>query len=233
MKLSVVIPAHNEEGQISSIVNKIYVELKNKHISHEILVINDNSSDNTKQILQQLSKKISSLKFITKSAPNGFGLAVKKGLENFKGEYVVIMMADESDSVKDLIAYYKELENGNDCVFGSRFIKGSKIVNYPKFKLLFNRLTNYFIKTMFHLKTNDITNAFKGYHKNVIKTIQPFISDGFELTAEIPLKAIINGFSYKIIPISWKNRKKGVSKLRILKEGKNYIRIILKLKFNS
>lgn len=226
-KLSVVIPAYNEEGHIESTVTHIYDCLKKEKIPHEILVINDNSSDSTPKILKSLSKKLETLRFITKGAPNGFGRTVSVGLNNFKGDAVVIMMADESDSVDDLVVYYNKLKEGFDCVFGSRFVKGGKVYDYPKFKLFVNRIANWIIKLLFRIKTNDITNAFKGYRREVIAGVKPLISYHFNLTVEIPLKAVIRGFNYIVVPISWRNRQKGKSKLKINEMGSRYLFIVL------
>ena len=103
MKLSVVIPAFNEAESLPETLPALFDELKSEKIYHEILVINDNSNDNTLAVLEKLSKSISTLRFLTNETPNGFGYAVRKGLENFSGDCVAIMMADLSDSPKDLI----------------------------------------------------------------------------------------------------------------------------------
>ncbi|MBU0667083.1 MAG: glycosyltransferase family 2 protein [Nanoarchaeota archaeon] len=226
-RLTVLIPAYNEEGQIENTINHVYKGLLKESIPHEILVVNDNSSDKTPLILKRLTKKIPTLRYITKGSPNGFGFAVRKGLEHFKGDYVVVMMADESDSVDDLVKYYRKLEEGFDCVFGSRFMRKSQITDYPKFKLVLNRMTNMFIKILFQFKLNDTTNAFKGYTREVIEGVKPILSLHFNLTVELPLKAIIRGFSYTVVPISWQNRKKGVSKLKLKEMGSRYLFIIL------
>lgn len=227
MKLSLVIPAHNEEASIEKAVLDFNRELKINKIDHEILVINDNSTDNTEKILKRLKIEVQELDYINNIPPNGYGFAVRKGLENFKGDCVAIVMADMSDSPTDLVNYYRKMQEGYDCVFGSRFIKGSKIIDYPVHKLVLNRLGNMFTMVSFAIKYNDITNAFKLYKKEVINGVKPFLSHHFNLTVEIPLKAIIRGYSYCIVPISWTNRKKGFSKFKIKELGSRYLFIIL------
>lgn len=224
---SILIPAHNEEGCIVETVESITQLLEKEGIDYEIIIVNDNSSDRTEELLQKLSSQTSKVRYINNYFPNGFGFAVRCGLENFQGDAVAIVMADSSDSPENIVDYYYLLQEGYDCVFGSRFIKGSKVVDYPTHKLLINRLANLFIQIIFGLKLNDTTNAFKGYHREVIQGIYPLLSPHFNLTVEIPLKAIVRGYSYKIIPITWQNRKAGVSKLKIKEMGSRYLFIVL------
>jgi dolichol-phosphate mannosyltransferase len=194
--LSLVIPAHNEEDCIVTTIQSIRQVLEAEKIAYEILIINDNSRDHTEELLQQLSSENSQVRYINNYFPNGFGFAVRCGLENFHGDAVAIVMADSSDSPQNIVDYYYHLQEGYDCIFGSRFIKGGKVIDYPSHKLLINRLANLFIKILFGLKLNDTTNAFKAYRREVIEGISPLLSHHFNLTVEIPLKAIIRGYSY-------------------------------------
>jgi dolichol-phosphate mannosyltransferase len=150
-------------------------------------------------------------------------------LRHASGDAVAVMMADSSDSPHDLVAYYNKLSEGYECVFGSRFIAGSKVVDYPKHKLILNRMANVFIMTLFGLRCNDITNAFKCYRREVIEGMEPLLAPHFNLTVEMPLKAIVRGYSYAVIPITWSNRKFGVSKLKIKEMGSRYLFIVLYL----
>jgi dolichol-phosphate mannosyltransferase len=225
--LSLVIPAHNEEDCIVPTIQSISQVLEAEKIPYEILIINDNSRDRTEELLQQLNTQNSRVRYINNYYPNGFGFAVRCGLENFQGDAVAIVMADNSDSPQNIVDYYYHLQEGYDCIFGSRFIKGGKVIDYPSHKLLINRLANLFIKILFGLKLNDTTNAFKAYRREVIEGISPLLSHHFNLTVEIPLKAIIRGYSYNIIPITWENRKAGVSKLKIKEMGSRYLFIVL------
>jgi dolichol-phosphate mannosyltransferase len=227
MKLSVVIPAHNEEGCLEGTVSHIVATLQRESIAHEILIINDNSTDGTLALCQQLSRTHSTVRYINNEPPNGFGFAVRRGLAEFTGDAVAIVMADASDDPNDLVAGYRMLFAGYDCVFGSRFIRGSKVVDYPTHKLLINRLANLFIKVIFRLRFNDTTNAFKLYRREVIQGVQPILSHHFNLTVELPLKAVVRGFSYVVIPIRWYNRTTGISKLKIKEMGSRYLFIVL------
>jgi dolichol-phosphate mannosyltransferase len=228
LKLSLVIPAYNEEGNIENTVNAFYQELKSAEIFHEILVVNDNSKDSTLSILQELKNRIPTLNFITNEGPNGFGHAIRKGLEHFQGDCVAIVMADLSDSPKDLVAFYNKMVTDQvDCVFGTRWSKGGKTYDYPKHKLLLNRVFNNVIRLLFRIRYDDCTNAFKLYKRDTIKGLQPFLSPHFNLTIELPLKAIVRGYTYTIVPNSWRNRTSGKSNLKIKEMGSRYLFILL------
>lgn len=229
MRLSIIIPANNEEGCIEKTVIQIVKELTASNIEHEIIVVNDNSIDDTETILLNLQRSCPEVIHINNDNEKGFGLAVRKGLDHYTGDAIVIIMGDGSDSPADIVKCYRKLEEGYDCVFGSRFIKGSKIYDYPLLKLILNRFANNFIKVLFGVKHNDITNAFKCYRREVIDGINPIISHHFNLTVELPLKSIIRGYTYATVPIAWYGRTKGVSKLKIKEMGSRYLFIVLYL----
>lgn len=227
MKLSIVIPAYNEEGSIGETVNTLYNTLSTHSVPHEIVVVNDNSKDNTESVLLEVKKTIPTLTYHTNLGPNGFGYAVRYGLERFSGDCVAIMMADLSDDPEDLIRYYRKLLEGYDCVFGSRFIRGGKTIDYPKIKRIINRIANLIVSLSVGIKYNDCTNAFKLYRRDTIAGLKPFLAPHFNLTLELPLKAIIRGYSYAVVPNSWSNRKHGESKLKIKEMGSRYFFILL------
>jgi len=227
MELSVIIPAHNEEESIERTILDIHRELAGANISHEIIVLNDNSTDSTPLVLKKLAKKKSNLKVINRKPPNGFGRAVREGLDSFSGDVVTIVMGDASDDPRDIVRYYRKIEEGYDCVFGSRFIKGSVVKGYPAHKLIVNRIANRFVSCLFFIRYNDTTNAFKAYRREVIESIKPIQAIHFNITVELPLKAIARGFSYAIIPINWYGRTSGISKLKIREMGRKYLFTVL------
>ena len=170
--LSVVMPARNEEGQIADTIESLAVALQDADIRYEILVVNDNSADRTEAIVRALGRRNSAVRCVNNDPPNGFGFAVRRGLAEFRGDVVAIVMADGSDMPADLVAFYRKLHEGYDCVFGSRFSRGGRVVDYPRPKLLLNRLGNWFIQLLFRISCNDISNAFKMYRRTVIAGIQ-------------------------------------------------------------
>jgi dolichol-phosphate mannosyltransferase len=227
VKLSVVIPAYNEEDSIEESVRVIRAELVREEIPFEIVVVNDHSGDRTEEILHALKAELSGVTYVNNTRPNGFGNAVIFGLESFSGDCVAVMMGDLSDSPADLVRFYRKMLEGYDCVFGSRFMKGGKTYDYPKLKLMINRMANAIVQVTLGLRYNDVTNAFKLYRKETILGLKPFLAHHFNLTLELPLKAIVRGYSYAVLPNSWTNRKMGVSKLKIREMGSRYFFILL------
>jgi dolichol-phosphate mannosyltransferase len=225
--LSVVIPARDEEGCIASTVQHLHLELELKKVPHEIIVVDDGSTDRTFPILQEMSATSPYLRPIQNPAPHGFGRAIIRGLDKMSGDAVVIMMADESDDCRDVVRYWDKLNEGFDCVFGSRFLPGGGVIDYPVIKLWINRLANLFIRGLFYHGLNDTTSAFKAYRREVIEGVRPILSPHFNITVELPLKAIVRGYSFSVIPITWRNRRSGEAKLKIREMGSRYLFIVM------
>jgi dolichol-phosphate mannosyltransferase len=227
MKLSVVIPAHNEAGSIGETVERTAAELGRARINYEILVIDDASGDGTADVVAAIAERNPSVRCVRSHLPPGFGHAVRAGLDLYTGDAVAIMMADLSDSPRDLVLYYRVLQHGYDCAFGTRFGHGGSTQNYPRVKLILNRIANAGIRVLFQHGYNDTTNAFKAYHRHVIDQLQPLLSNHFNLTVELPLKAVVRGYTYAVVPVSWTNRQHGTSKLRLQEMGSRYVFIVL------
>lgn len=225
--LSVVIPARDEEGCISSTVEHLHVELRIHGVPHEIVVVDDGSTDSTWQKLQELRQRVPTLNPVQNPGPHGFGRAIERGFDHMRGDAVVVMMADESDDCRDVVRYWQLLNEGWDAVFGSRFIRGGGVIDYPWLKLKVNRLANFFIRMMFGIRLNDTTNAFKAYRRSVIDGCRPLLSPHFNLTVELPLKTIVRDYSWTVIPITWRNRRSGQAKLKIKEMGSRYLFICL------
>ncbi|MEZ5398320.1 MAG: glycosyltransferase family 2 protein [Bryobacteraceae bacterium] len=227
--LSVVIPARNEEGSVQATLIDVASTLRREDISFEIIVVNDASTDSTADRVKELAADYPEIRLVHNRGRNGFGMAIRCGIENTNGAAIAIMMADCSDSPEDLVSCFRKLGEGYDCVFGSRFVRGGKVIDYPRHKLALNRMANLFIRLLFGIPFNDFTNAFKLYRREVIAGMQPLISPHFNLTVEMPLKAIVRGYTFATLPISWTNRKSGISKLKIKEMGSRYLFIVLYL----
>ena len=220
---SVIIPARDEEESLPSTLQDIFDTFTAEGIPHELVVVDDGSSDRTWAVLQELRKKFPTLRPVQNAGgSHGFGRAVEWGFDHSRGDAVVIMMADASDSPADAVRYWRLLNDGNDCAFGSRFLEGGEVVDYPLVKLFVNRIANFLVRVGFNIPLNDTTNAFKAYRRAVIDGCRPFLAPHFNLTVELPLKAIVRGYSFAIVPISWRNRKFGVAKLKIKEMGSRY-----------
>jgi dolichol-phosphate mannosyltransferase len=226
-KLTVLIPARDEAGCIASTVEHLHVELRIRDVPHEILVVDDGSQDATWQILEELKARTAVLRTVRNPGPHGFGRAVALGLDHMTGDAAVVMMADESDDCRDVVRYWRVLNEGWECVFGSRFVAGGGTIDYPRLKLALNRLVNLGIRVLFRVPLNDATNAFKAYRRTVIDGCRPLIAPHFNMTVELPLKAIVRGYSWTVIPITWRNRRTGVAKLKLREMGSRYAFIIL------
>ena len=225
-KLSVVIPARDEEGCIVATVEHLHLELRIQNVPHEIVVVDDGSTDSTWRLLEETARRIPELSPVQNLGPHGFGRAIQRGLAMFTGDAVVIMMADESDDCRDVVRYWNTLQQGWDCVFGSRFMKGGGVIDYPRVKLLLNRMANWFVRVLFRIRLNDTTNAFKAYRREVIQGCLPILAPHFNITVELPLKAIVRGYTWTVIPITWRNRRTGMAKLKIREMGSRYFFIV-------
>ena len=232
MKLSLVIPARNEAQQIGATIDGLCGHLDARGITDfEILVVDDGSTDDTATIVEGLEAADPRVRLLRNQRRHGFGRAVRFGLERYSGDAVIITMADASDDPADVEAYYLILRDRAECAFGSRWIRGARRSGYPGFKLGINRTANALIRLMFGLRYNDVTNAFKGYRRCVIDGCRPFVSPHFNLTIEIPLKAISRGYTYEVVPIAWRNRAAGTSSLLLKEQGSRYLYVLLSVWF--
>jgi len=225
--LSVVIPARNEAGCIAATVEHLHLELRLQQVPHEIVVVDDGSTDTTWMVLEEIHARIPECKPIQNPGEHGFGRAITFGFNHASGDAVVVMMADESDDCRDVVRYWQILDQGWDAVFGSRFVRGGGVIDYPRHKLLLNRVANLFLRVLFRVKLNDFTNAFKAYRRTVIEGCRPFLAPHFNLTVELPLKTIVRGYSWTVMPITWRNRRFGESKLKVKEMGSRYLFIAL------
>ena len=227
MKLSVVIPARGEEDSVGATLERTVDALEREAIDYELIVVDDHSTDRTAEVVERIGAGNPRVRCVRSRYEAGFGFAVRAGLDEYTGDAVAIMMADGSDHPEDLVRYHHELEEGWECVFGSRFVRGSRVSSYPRVKLVINRLANWFIRFIFRHHYNDTTNAFKAYRREVIDGIKPLLSNHFNLTVEMPLKAMVRGHSFRVVPVSWSGRSAGRSKLGMREMGSRYLFIVL------
>jgi glycosyltransferase involved in cell wall biosynthesis len=228
LKVSVIVPTFNEGPNVRKVLRDIVANLK--YIDKwEILVVDD-SSDLTHDILKELASVEPRIRVIHRDKERGFGSAIRVGLSNSRGEIIIVIMGDGSDDPAFISQFIEKMQEGYDIVIGSRFGVGSKITGYPVTKYLANRAFNIIAKTMFSLKTNDLSNAFKAYRRRVVETITTE-SDGFEISPELTLKAIKSGYKYCDIPVTWDNRKFGEAKFRVTASAIPYFKLVLRLLF--
>tara|TARA_Y100001958_G_C21031966_1_gene404626 strand:+ start:49 stop:777 length:729 start_codon:yes stop_codon:yes gene_type:complete len=223
--LTILIPVRDEEENVKIISNKIENEISNSN--YELLFVNDYSQDNTVNAIEEIQSKNNKIKYVN-NKKKGLGGAITLGIDYSKGKYLCIMMSDSSDTVEDLNRYYETITSDDlDAVFGSRFIKGGKTINYPIIKLILNRIGNLLAKLLMWSDLNDFTNGFKIYKKTSLTGLYPLISESFNIFFELPLKTISRGYKYKIIPISYYNRTVGEAKFKINELGSKYLFTLL------
>ena len=227
--LSVVIPARNEAGNIGPTLDELAARLDREALAYELIVVDDGSGDGTADEVRARQTGHHRIRLVTNEGPHGFGRAVRLGLDVFAGDAVAIVMADGSDDPDDLVRYYEILRDRAECAFGSRFLPGSRVQGYPRLKRLLNRAANLFIRLLFRTGYNDTTNAFKAYRASVIEGCRPLISPHYNLTVELPLKAIVRGYRYEVVPIAWRERIQGRSGLHLREMGSRYLFIVLHL----
>ena len=219
--LSILIPVRNESNSLADLFN--YFDKNLDGIDFEVIIINDFSDDDTLQKAKLLGQKNQKFKILN-NTKKGLGGAINFGINHSTGEFLVIMMADQSDDINDLKKYYHLIKSENlDAVLGSRFMKSSRVSDYPLQKLILNRIFNFFVSIIFLNSYNDYTNAFKIYKRQVLIEILPLVSESFNIFLEMPLKIISRKYLYKVIPINWIGRKKGKSKFKIKELGSKYL----------
>ncbi len=228
MELCIIIPAKNEKLTLTETIDYLQKKI-NGAIPFSILVVNDHSDDGTIDLLVNLASKYPNLKYVSNEFEEGVGNAIRYGLSKWQGDIAALCMADGSDAPEDILhSYQKIAQEGYACVFGSRFINGGRVKNYPLVKLILNRIFNNGISILSGNKYNDFTNIFKVYHRRSIDAISPLDSTGFSIGLEMSLRAFKKNLDIAIIPISWTSRKAGVSKLKLSKNFKLYMSTLKK-----
>lgn len=221
MKVSLIIPAHNEQDLIEDTIEQIE---KTLDVDYEIVVVNDHSSDLTVKIVEDLAKKFSNIRLVHNTLDGCFGNALRVGFEKAQGEFVVPVMADLSDDVTTIKSMHEKAKEGFDVVCGSRYMKGGKKIGGPLLKSLFSRFFGTTLNLLVCMPTNDVANAFKMYNRKMLEGLD-LRSSWFDISAEIPIKAYFKKYKITQVPTVWHDRKKGQSKFDIRKVGGNYFKL--------
>ena len=211
MKLSIVIPAYNEAENIGQVVRQIEEALD---FDFELIVVNDHSLDATSSIVRGLGRTYANLRLMDNRRPAGFANALRSGFECASGELVMPIMGDLCDDLSTVKRMLEKMEQGNDLVCASRYIKGGARLGGSKVKGFFSWFVGRSLCSMIGLPTHDIGNAFKMYRRKVIESIE-IEAKGFEISMEIALKAYFLGFRITEVPTVWKEREKGKSSFKM------------------
>ncbi len=220
MKLSIIIPAYNEEENIGQVIEQVEERIK---FPFDLIVINDHSADRTAEIVTGLANKFNNIILIENKLAPGFANVVKTGLASVKTEVVVLVMGDLCDDLGTLPLMFEKIKEGFDVVCGSRYIKGGARIGGSKVKGFFSFFVGKTMSMFTGITTRDVANAFKMYRKEVIESIN-IESAGFEVSMELALKAYFNGFKITEVPTIWREREKGKSSFRMFNLTPNYSR---------
>jgi glycosyltransferase involved in cell wall biosynthesis len=229
MKLSVVVPAHNEQDNIKEVIDRIERSLD---IEHELIIVNDHSTDATAEIVDKLSRKYNNLRLVENKLKQGFANAIKTGLGNVTTELSIPVMGDLCDDLLTIKKMLQKINEGYDIVCGCRYIKGGARLGGSRLKGFFSYFVGWSLCYLLGFPTRDIANAFKMYRKTVIENID-IKSKGFEVSMEIPLKAYYLGFKITEVPTVWRERTKGKSSFRMMKLFPSYLKLYIWAIFKS
>ena len=222
--LNIIIPAYNEEKNIEEAiraVESIDSLLINKEM--RVIVVNDNSIDKTRAIVEQLSGDFSNITLVNRTTERGLGNAIKSGFQAIKGGSVVVVMADLADDVKDIPRMAQLIDEGYDFVCGSRYIKGGHASHHVRLKGGLSKLMGFCFKLLTGIPTWDSTNAFKMYRSEILTKVGTLKSQNYTSGMEILIKAYVNQYKVTEIPTVWHDRNNGVSHFKILKVAPEYI----------
>ena len=228
MKISVVIPAHNEEKNIEKITKLLFNNFQ-KEIN-EIIFVNDCSTDKTKVILKHLAKQNQKIVVVNRGKNRGVGNAIIAGLKEISpiSDYVLLLDCDFIENTNNIKAMLQHAKNF-DGIIGSRYLKKGSLKNYPLLKKIANRSFHLLIRLFLGISYIDLSNNFKLYKTSIIKQILPLLkSSGFSINAETGLYPILLGFNLKEIPVIWIGRTHdmGKSNFNVLKAGPGYLKVL-------
>jgi dolichol-phosphate mannosyltransferase len=230
--ISVVVPCHNEEMNVQPLVEGL-LQHYDEYI-HEFVLVDDNSTDRTREILERLASVEPRVHPVYRRPPNGVGNALRDGLREASGKYVLMMDCDFLHILPELRDMFDAAAEGYDGVLGSRFSRESILINYPLMKILCNRTFHVVTSILFHQRLRDLTNNLKLFKRNIIQRLN-LESSWFAVNAETGLKPILMGFNVTATPISWINRTPdmGQSSFSVFKYGLEYLKVLGLLVFRT
>jgi len=218
MAISIVIPAHNEEGNIRTTLSKVIGTISSPY---EVIVVDDHSEDGTAEIVKEFAERNDSVKLIHNHRPKGFSNALTTGLENASGEVVVPVMADLCDDLNTIEAMINKLQEGYDIICGSRYMPEGRKIGGPILQSFFSRFVGLTLHWITGIPTYDVPNAFKMYRKEVLNNLK-IEGPGFSVSMQITLKAFFKGYKITEVPTTWKSRMVGESSFKIFRQTKDY-----------
>ena len=222
--VTVVIPAYNEEKTIGNVIFETASIMNGLDLPYEIIVVDDGSTDKTGQIASTHKAIV-----LSNKKNYGKGYALRRALQHATGDIIVTIDSDGEHKPKEIPDLIEPLFNGTDIVAGSRFL-GSQGRATTHLNVIGNFLFNAAIMTLTGKFVTDSQTGFRAIKRNVLEKLN-LESNGYEIEAEITVKGLKNGFSFKETPITVERRKYNVSKLKLLSDGTRIMKTILKAKF--
>mgnify|MGYP005833871057 CR=1 FL=1 len=221
--LTILIPALNEEKTIEIVIKKAQKWLNDRNIDGEILIANNGSTDNTKEIALKNGARVIDIE------QKGYGSALISGIENSKGKYIIFGDADDSYNFLEIDGMYDKLKDGNDIVIGNRYAgkmeKGSMKFSH---KFIGTPILSFLIRKKFKLNLNDINCGLRGIKKDAIIKLN-CKSSGMEFASEMLIKAAKAKLKIEEIPINfYKDKRNSKPHLKTLQDGVRHLKIILK-----
>lgn len=220
MKLTVVIPVHNEEEVIGDTLEKLESELT---IPHEVVVVNDHSTDRTADVVKEAIARWPAIRIIDNLLPPGFTNALKSGFGNVREGAIATVMGDLCDDPKTIEKMYEKIQEGYDVVCGSRYMKGGGKQGGRLLQNIFSKFVGLSLNKLTGIPTRDVSNAFKMYRREVVADMN-IEEAGFASSLEITVKAYVKNYRITEVPTVWRGRTKGQSSFRVFRVAKNYIR---------
>lgn len=228
MKLSIVVPAHNEQENITNVIRQIEDSLD---LDYELVIVNDHSRDDTARLVEEMAKAYGNIRLVENKLDAGFANALRTGFNSAVAEVIIPVMGDLCDDLPTIKAMLEKINAGYDIVCGARYISGGARMGGSKIKGFLSSFAGNSLYYLLGVPTHDIANAFKMYRKKVIEAVN-IEATGFEISMEITLKAYYSGFKITEVPTVWKERTKGKSSFKILKLLPNYLKLYFWAIFN-
>jgi 2-polyprenyl-3-methyl-5-hydroxy-6-metoxy-1,4-benzoquinol methylase len=224
-KISVVVPCHNEEMNLGPLVTEL-MKFYDEYL-YEIILVDDNSTDSTKEVIESLAQKYNKINPVFRTPPNGVGRAIMDGYKAARGEYVLSMDCDFQHLLPEIRDLFDAANKGADVVVGSRFSRHSVLLNYPFQKIVANRAFHLLARIMFFRKFRDLTNNLKLIRRDVLEKLE-LTQPGFSINAETGLLPLLMNYKIAEVPISWINRthEMGVSSFKLIKVGGGYWHVL-------
>jgi dolichol-phosphate mannosyltransferase len=217
--LAIIIPVYNEAENITATLESIRERIRTPHT---IYIVYDFEEDTTLPVAKALAESMP-VRFI-KNPVRGVASAIKTGLQNADGEYLLVSMADMSDDYAKVDSMYKLMEDGYDLVCGSRYMQGGGQIGGPLLKKLFSRAAGLTLHYIAGIPTHDATNSFKMYRKSMVDAITIESRQGFEIGIELLVKAYSMNYKITELPCVWTDRTAGKSRFKLFKWLPSYLR---------